>query len=499
MNALDQCSTHEPTQPQPLPGGEQNGGRATAVPLLGGVRGGFRVPMRGQKTVEAFHQPLPLECASSSVPVLRPSRWPRFRVGIDNAMLFNPRQRFTVSMPGRKTRAACRVDRKTSWRRAPCASLLLAFLSFAVGVAGCSGRKSADANPNKSPGAGVPVLVGRSVEKDMAVQIRAIGNVMPYSKVTIRSQITGQLTQVDFQEGKEVKKGDLLFKIDPRPAQSALEQSKANLVRDEALLKNARIEFDRQKKLLDSALISQDDFDKARANLDTLEGTVLADRAAITNAELNLEYTSIRSPVDGVTGNLLVYAGNIVKAPDDSLLAVNQIHPIYVSFAVPEQFLSGIKKEMREKTLPVEATFQNMNVPPARGELTFIDNAVDVTTGTIQLKATFPNSDSVLWPGQFVQVTLTLSTQPHAVVVPSQAVQAGQNGEFIYVVKTDQTVEMRPVTTGVTRDGETVVASGLKAGETVVTDGQLRLVPGAKIIKPLGKLEPAAAAAATTP
>jgi membrane fusion protein, multidrug efflux system len=366
-------------------------------------------------------------------------------------------------------------------------------------MAGCSGKASADANQKKLL-QGAPVLVAQAVETNVPVQIRAIGNVLAYLKVTIRSQITGQLTQVHFREGQEVKKDDPLFTIDPRPPQGALEQARANLARDEALLENARIEFDRGKKLFDSALISRDDFDKARANLDTLKGTVLADRAAITGAELNVEFTSIRSPVDGVTGNLLVSPGNIVKAPDDAMLTINQIHPIYVSFTVPEQSLPEIKKEMLDKTLKVVATFQKISVPSPEGELTFIDNAVDPTTGMIQLKATFPNENSVLWPGQFVQVSLTLSEQPHVIVVPSQAVQNSQNGEFIFVVKTDQSVEMRPVVTGITRDGETVVEKGLKAGETVVLDGQLRLVPDAKVnIKALDTPVKTAAAQTNSP
>jgi multidrug efflux system membrane fusion protein len=305
--------------------------------------------------------------------------------------------------------------------------------------------------------------------------------VLPYSKVTVRSQITGQLIKVHFLEGQEVKKGDPLFTIDPRPPQGALEQAKANLARDQALLENARIEFEREKKLFDSALISRDEFDKARANREALEGTVLADKAAVNGAALNVEFTSIRSPVDGVTGNLLVSPGNIVKAPDDAMLTINQIHPIYVSFAVPEQFLSEIKKGMLAKTLKVVATFQKISVPSPQGELTFIDNAVDPTTGMIQLKGTFPNENNALWPGQFAQVSLTLSEQPHVIVVPSQAIQNSQNGEFIFVVKSDQTVEMRAVTIGISRDGKTVVEKGLKTGEMVVTDGQLRLVPGAKV------------------
>jgi multidrug efflux system membrane fusion protein len=200
----------------------------------------------------------------------------------------------------------------------------------------------------------------------------------------------------------------------------------------------------------------------------------------VQSDELNLSFTEIRAPFDGRTGSLQFHEGNVVKAPDDTLLTINQIHPIYVAFAVPEQYLPEIKREMREKTLKVQATFQNMDALP-QGELTFIDNAVDMTTGTIQLKATFPNEDNTLWPGQFVQVVLTLSDLTNAIVVPSQAVQTGQNGQFVYVVKPDLTAEERPVTVGITYQGETVVQSGLKAGETVVTDGQLRLTPDAKV------------------
>jgi multidrug efflux system membrane fusion protein len=343
-------------------------------------------------------------------------------------------------------------------------------------VNGCSG------GAKNGAGVGAPVLVAPAVVTNVPVLINPppVGHVLPYSAVTIRPQVGGVISQVHFQEGQEVKKGDLLFTIDPRPTQAALDAARAALARDQAQLENARIQFDREQKLFDQKLVSQDEFDTSRAGLDALEGTVAADQAAITNAGLNLEFTGIRAPFDGRTGSLQFHEGNVVKAPDDTLLTINQIHPIYVAFAVPEQYLPKIKKEMRDKTLKVQATFQNMDAPP-QGELTFIDNAVDPTTGMIQLKATFPNEDGTLWPGQFVQVVLTLSDLTNAIVVPSQAVQTGQNGQFVYVVKADQIAEERPVTIGITYQGETVVQSGLKAGETVVTDGQLRLVPGAKV------------------
>jgi multidrug efflux system membrane fusion protein len=350
----------------------------------------------------------------------------------------------------------------------------LSALAVAVGLAGCSrgdGRM-------KKGGVPVPVLVAKAVETNLPVQIHAIGNVTPISKVTVRSQITGKLASVNFKEGQPVKSGDLLFTIDPRPPQAALEQARANLARDTAQLENARIQFGRVQKLFADKVASQDEFDTSKAGLDALVGTVAADQAAVSNATLNLEYTTIRSPVDGVAGSQQVFEGNIVKSPDDAMLTINQIHPIYVSFALPEQYLSQIRREMAGKTLKVQASFAGMSGPTPEGDLTFVDNAVDATTGTIQLKATFANEDNKLWPGQFVQVRLALAEIANAIVVPSQAIQTGQSGDYVFVVKSDQTVEMRSIKAGDSLDGETAITSGLKAGETVVTDGQLNLVPG---------------------
>lgn len=337
----------------------------------------------------------------------------------------------------------------------------------------------------------MPVLAGKAAQKNIPVQILAIGNVQPFTKVAVRSQITGQLAKVHFQEGEEVKRNDLLFTIDPRPSQTALEQAKANLSRDEAQFENARIEFERVNKLFVANISSRDDYDKAQANLNALRGTVLADRAVITNAALNVEFTSIHSPIDGRTGNLLVHEGNIVKAEDDVLLQINQVRPIFVSFAVPEQFLPEIKRRMRSGPLQAQVSYASLDGASPSGNVSFIDNSVDLTTGTVQLKATFDNADNALWPGQFVQVAMTLFERANAVVVPTPAIQPGQNGDFVFVVKADQTVEARPVVVGVARDGETVVESGVKPGETVVTDGQLRLVPGARVdVKPSDTLKP---------
>lgn len=339
-----------------------------------------------------------------------------------------------------------------------------AALAAAVLAGGCSPGKS-----NKPVVAGVPVLVARSFETNVPVQVDPppVGHVMAYSTVTVHSQIGGIISQVHFKEGAEVKSNALLFTIDPRPAQAVL-------AHDQAQLENAQIQFEREQKLFDQKLVSQDEFDTSRAAKDTLVATVQSD-------ELNLSYCEIRAPFDGVTGSLQKYEGDVVKSPDDTLVTINQIHPVYVQFGVLEQYLPEIRREMRDKILPVTVTYQGMDGPPPQGKLTFIDNTVDATTGLIQLKATFPNENNALWPGQFVAVQLTLSELTNTVVAPSQAVQTGQNGEYIYVVKPDQTVEERPVTIGITFQGETVVQTGLQAGETVVTDGQLRLEPGVKV------------------
>ena len=356
-------------------------------------------------------------------------------------------------------------------------NIFLTAVGLAIAVNGCSRSTAPKGN------APAPVLTAKAVEKKMPVRIEPppVGHVAPVQSVTIRPQIGGTISAVHFQEGQEVKTGDSLFTIDPRPSQAALTLAKGNLQRDVAQLENAKIELDRNQKLLEQKLISQDVFDTSKTAMDALAGSVAADGAAVTNAELNLEYCDIRSPIDGQTGGLLFHEGNVVKAPDDVLVSINQIHPIYAAFAVAERYLPQIQKQMSKRTLTVSATYENLEGEPPQGDLTFVDNSVDPTTGTIQLKATFPNQRGLLWPGQFVQMGLRLDELTNAIVVPSQAVQVGQNGSFIFVVKADKTVEFRPVKTSVTVNGETAIISGLKAGETVVTDGQLRLTPGATV------------------
>lgn len=353
-----------------------------------------------------------------------------------------------------------------------------ASLAGALLLSSCS-PKSANTKTAQTPG--VPVLVAKAAKQDVPVEIQAVGAVQAYSFVSIRSQITDLIVKVHFNEGQEVKQGDLLFTLDQRPAEAALNQAKANLERDQAQMVNARLSFERTSNLFASKIASQSDYDSAEATYQSAQSTVGADAAAITNAQVNLDYTAIRSPIDGRTGNLIVKAGNVVKSPDDVLVTITQTRPIYVAFATPEQYLPAIRRRASETTLPVATFAPGDTNDVAHGDLTFIDNSVDTNTGTILLKGTFSNENSILWPGQFVQATLTLSNLTGTTVVPSQALQAGQDGEFIFVVKPDDTVEARPVTAGIIYNGLQVVTSGLNPGETVVTDGQVRLKPGAKV------------------
>ncbi len=340
-------------------------------------------------------------------------------------------------------------------------------------TSGCSAKKA-------PPAAAAPVVVAVAFATNLPVQIQPppVGHVKAYSTVSVHSQIQGMLSRIYFKEGEEVKKGAPLFLIDPRPSQAALDQSRANRQRDSGQLEYQKANYDRELKLLQSKIISQDEIETDQANLDAATGTVAADRAAVTNAILNLDYCYINAPVDGIAGGLQSYVGNVVKAPDDTLVTINQIHPIYVAFAVPEQYLPLIKRQMRGHPLNVSVHYENMEVSPPEGQLTFVDNTVDAATGTIQLRGTFANENDALWPGQFVTVDLTLAEETNAIVVPTQAVQTGQNGEFVYVVKPDKTAEQRPVTIGIAYDDQTEIKAGLHAGETVVTDGQMRLAPG---------------------
>ena len=353
---------------------------------------------------------------------------------------------------------------------------ILGLLFLAVFSSGCSNEKS-----KKPVSAPLPVTISTAIQKTVPVQLRAIGNVQAYSTVTVKSKVGGELVGVHFTEGQYVKKGDLLFTIDPRPYEAALKQAEANLQRDLAKAKSALEDARRYESLIQRQVVSPQQYEKVRSDADALEATVLADRAALENARIQLDYCSIRSPINGRTGSLIIKQGNIIKADDINLVIINQITPIDVAFSIPEQFLSEIKKYMALGKLQVEALVPMNEEKPEKGVITFIDNAVDSHTGTIRLKGTFANRERKLWPGQFVNVVLTLTTEPNAIVVPSQAIQTGQEGQYVFVVKQDLTVESRPVVAGRTIGAETVIQKGLHVDEKVVTDGQLRLYPGAKV------------------
>ncbi len=382
-----------------------------------------------------------------------------------------------------------------------------------------------------------PVTVGSAVEKDVPVQLRAIGNVEPYSSVSIKSMVGGELIRTAFKEGDMVKRGDLLFEVDPRPFEAALKQAeailekdlslvkqaKANRVRDRAQVKHvkalltkdlvqarmAKVQAERYAALAAKGNVSREQYDQVRTNSDALEAAVLADQAAleeaqaslrasdaaveharaaarassagVKNAKLQLGYCFIHAPLDGRTGNLHVNKGNVIKANDVVLVEINQVRPVYVVFSLPERHLGDIRRHMARGQLLVKALIPGEDKPVKDGVLTFVDNSVDRTTGTIRLKGTFSNTHDRLWPGQFVEVALILTTDSGAIVVPSEAVQIGQEGPYVFVVTPDLTAEYRKVTVGRSLSGETVVAQGLRPGERVVTDGYLRLTPGTKV------------------
>jgi multidrug efflux system membrane fusion protein len=337
----------------------------------------------------------------------------------------------------------------------------------------------------------VPVVAGTADQKNIPLQLKVIGNVEAYNAVSIKPLVGGEVEGVYFREGQDVKKGALLFKIDPRPYAAALKQAEAALARDLAQAKNADEQARRYAVLVQKEYVSKDQYDQLRANADALAAAVEASRANVENSRLQLEYCTITSPINGRAGSVLVNSGNVIKANDIAMTTINQIVPTYVTFTVPEQNLSDIKKYTAMKELKVDAIIPGDEKRPARGELTFIDNAVDKTTGTIKLKGTFDNNDRRLWPGQFVDVILTLTTEPNQVVVPTSAVQTGQQGQYVYVIKDDMTADLRMVTPGRTYEDWTVIDKGVAAGEKVVTDGQLRLVPGAKVEIKNGKSEQA--------
>ncbi len=348
-------------------------------------------------------------------------------------------------------------------------------------VSACS-RGEAQQAQQAGPPPAVPVATATALRKDVPLEMGVIGTVEAYSTVTVRAQITGELTTVKFQQGDDVEAGQELFTLDRRPLEAALLQAEANLQRDTAQAGNATAILARYEQLVERGILAREQRDTARATVAALEGTLAADRAAIENAKVQLQYANIRAPIQGRTGALMVTAGNLVRANDQTpLVTINQVTPIYVSFAFPEASLSALRRYMDRGSLRVEARPTGGDGPPAVGHITFVDNTVDQTTGTIKVKGTFANENRGLWPGQFVNVVVRLATESASIVVPSVAVQTGPDGTYVYVVTPDQTVELRPVTVARVAGAEAMIATGLAAGDTVVVDGHLRLVPGGRV------------------
>jgi multidrug efflux system membrane fusion protein len=342
-------------------------------------------------------------------------------------------------------------------------------------------NRGSRADPQKGAPA-VPVTTASVLTKTVPVRVSAIGNVEPYTTVAVKARVDGQIVSAHFKEGDEVRQGSVLFEIDPRPFAATLKQAQANLLKDRALLDRANEQEKRYKDLLAKNFISADAYEQVRTNAETAKATVAADEAAIESAKLSLDYCTIRSPITGYAGRMQIQQGNLVKANDvNPLVTINQVVPVFASFSIPEQNIADVRKHQAQGDLRVQATFPNSAHAPVAGKLSFLDNTADTTTGTIRLKAEFANTDKALWPGQFVNVVLTLYEQKDAVVTPSAAVQNGPNGQYVFVVKPDMTVELRNIKVSRAEGDDTVVASGLAPGDQVVTAGQLRLAPGSRV------------------
>lgn len=342
-------------------------------------------------------------------------------------------------------------------------------------------RAAKAAGEGKRAAGPVAVTVATATTRDVPVQLTGIGTARPFATVAVKSQQKGELTHVGFKDGDEVAAGALIFTIDPRPFEAAVSQAQAFLDRDKAQLAKAEADLRRTEELYEKSLATASQRDQDRATVNALKATVAADEAAVHNAKVQLEFCNIHAPFAGRVGFLLVNRGNIVKDGDTVLAVINQIKPIYVDFGIPEQSLAVVREAAAAGTVPVTATLPQQPGRRAAGQLAVINNEVDKATGTVLLRAEFPNANEWLWPGQFVDVALTLRVAKEAMVVPQSAINLGQRGQYAFVVKADQTVELRPVKTGPRQGGDVVVTEGVAAGERVVTSGQLRLVNGAKV------------------
>ena len=347
---------------------------------------------------------------------------------------------------------------------------------------GCSSNANGDGKKGQKKRSTIPVTIETSQKKTLPVEIGATGYVESFSTVVIQSQVTGILKSVHFKEGDEVKAGELLFTIDPRPFAANLAKAEALLAKDKAELDNAHREGERYALAVKKGFVSAEQADQAVTKVATLTASVKADQAAVDAARLELDNCSIRSPLTGRTGEIKTDPGNLIKANADSpMVTIKQIKPVLAAFTIPGQHLADISKYRASGTLKVLVPDKNVKGELLTGSLSFIDNTVDPTTGVIRLKATFANAEKTLWPGQMIDVRMQLTSRPDCIIVPSQALQTGQKGPYLYVVKDDQTVEYRPVTPGMISNGDTVIDAGLQAGERVVTDGQMQLADGVKV------------------
>jgi multidrug efflux system membrane fusion protein len=364
--------------------------------------------------------------------------------------------------------------------RSPLTVLVFA-IAVPVAMSGC-GNSDSSARPAKSAAKPVPVLTAKVEQKTVPLRLRAVGNVETLATVAIKSRVDGQIVKVGFKDGDDVEKGQLLFQIDPRPFEAQLQQAQANLLKDKAQLEYARGQEARYQDLLTKNFVSKEAFAQVRSNLEAAQASAAADEAAIESAKLQLQYATIRAPISGRVGKVLVSEGNLVKANDTPpLVVINQIAPIYVAFAVPEQYGPEIRAAMARGPMEVTAAPPGASGAAIRGTLTFVDNTVDPTTGTLKLRALFPNQAHQLWPGDFVETALTLREDPNAIVVPPAAVLNGPKGTYAFVVKPDRTVEQRPIQVARSEGDIAVIGKGLAAGETVVVDGASRLVAGSQV------------------
>jgi len=357
--------------------------------------------------------------------------------------------------------------------------LFLTLAAFPFLLSGCSNKEQATAASERPP---APVVVAAVEQRSIPVQIRTNGNVEAYQTVQIRSQVNGQIQKIFFKEGEDVRQGQPLFQLDKRPFQADLEKAIGQLHHDEAQAENSRMQADRYSGLEKEGIVAHEQADQLRAQAKADASAVEADKAAVDAARVQLQYTDINAPINARAGALMINLGNLVKANDTPyLVQLNQITPIYVTFSVPEANLDRVRQRFSSGQLKVLAYPKGQSDHAAEGRLTFIDNGVDMTTGTFKLKATFQNTDRRLWPGQFADVALELSTQKDALIVPTKAVQTGQQGEYVYVVRTDSTAESRPIKIAGVYQNWTLISDGLRAGETVIVNGQLRVAPNAKV------------------